>query len=83
MPSRPVPDEHDVIVRVDEAGECCSAFEVDPPDVSPRHANAVAYRRKPAVLDQHLRDDPIIRVHRMDLAVHQEKVLPRRLLLSE
>jgi len=72
-----------VIVGVDESGDYGSAFEVDSPYVCSRPANAVAHSRKSAVLDQHLRDDPIVRVHRMNPAVHQEKNLWRRLRLRE
>ena len=82
VPSRPVSDEHDVIVGIDKPGDYGSAFQVDPADAAGR-ADVIAYRRKPAVLNQSLRKNSIIGVHRMDLAVHQEKVFGRLLLREE
>ena len=76
MPSGPVPDQHDVVMRVDQAGNHGLSLQVDAPDAS-RHGDVVAHSGEAAVLDQRLRDHAIGRVHRMDLAVHQDQVLMR------
>ena len=40
-----------MIMRIDEAGDYGSSFEVDAPDVASWRANVVAHGSKPAVLD--------------------------------
>ena len=74
MPARPVSDEDDVVVRVDNAGNYRLPLEVNAPDITSRHGDVVTHGGEAAVLDQQLRDNPIVRVHRVDLTVHEDKV---------
>jgi len=53
MPSGPVADEHDVVVRVDETGNDRLALQIDAPDAARLRGHAVADRGEPAIANQH------------------------------
>jgi hypothetical protein len=83
VPTGPGSNEDDVVVRVDEAWDGGSAFEVDAPDAV-RLSDIVSHRGEAAALDQSLRDDAIVRIHRMDFGVDQKEILgPRPRLAAQ
>ena len=68
-------EQHDVIVVVNEAGNGGPASQIDDLRAPIQPARrALADGLEPAVLNRHLRDDGVSRVHRHDLAVHQSEV---------
>ena len=71
VPPGPVADEHDVIVRVDEAGNDRPAFEVHDGESSAAPNDVVADGGKAAVPNEDLGDDATGAIHRVDAPVDE------------
>ena len=74
VPSGPVADEDDVVVRVDDAGNDGPAFEVHDRQTAAAPNNVVADRGNPAVADENLRHDLAGAVHRVDPPVDETEI---------
>src|SRR4029453_17471734 len=72
MPSGAISHQDNVVVRIDDAGNHGPAFEVH--DLQSACREVAADRGESPVADDHLRDDPIGRVHRMDAAVDEREI---------
>ena len=72
--SRPDAEQHDVVVVVDQAGNGGAAAQVDDLGARAQPPAAAADAGNDAVLNRHLGDDRVLRVHGGDLAVHEPEV---------
>src|SRR6185295_2822427 len=73
-PAGTVSDKDNVVVRVNDAWDDGFPLEIDSPDVGTLRHNAVADGNKSAIANQHLRDNAVARIHRMDTAVDESEV---------
>src|SRR5262249_23998429 len=74
VPSGPVADEDDVIVRIDNPWDNRLAHKVDPLDIGCLAEDVIAHCREAAVADQGLRHDTVARVLRVDSTVDESHV---------
>ena len=72
--SRSQAEQHDVIVVVDQAGNGGAALQVNNPGARAQASAALADAGDDPVLNRHLGDDGVLRVHRRDLAVDESDV---------
>ena len=75
--SGPESQQNDVVVIVDQARNDGASLQVDPLDA--RAGLRLAPGRREAVaVGQHARDDAVARIHRVDLAVHEQQAAAER-----